>query len=207
MKRQLYLVIITVLAVAVAGPTQANPHYSNFNGSKFKADTQEGGWSLIQEDFTNLPATDGFEMHILAHTVHIDHTDGDLGVQLNPDQFVKFSFDQEIAAFGFDYGKAGVSESIKMEVFNSSGREIPFLSQMVPASNDLTNFYGIVDKNFPLQFQTITFVNVGPERATWGIDNLYYAPVVPLPAASWMALPLLGILGVISRVRRMRRGA
>lgn len=34
------------------------------------------------------------------------------------------------------------------------------------------------------------------------MDNIYYAPIIPLPTASFMALPLLVILGTISKVRQ-----
>ena len=216
MKPQLNLVIITVMAATVAGPTQANPHYTNFSG--FVVDTQQGGWPLTQEDFTNLQATgpfnsviNDFDINSSASLAYGDEI-GDLRAILEPNDFVIFSFDQEIAAFGFDYGGvliAPISETIEMKVFDSSGAEINFLSQMVPPSSNAsgnTDFYGIVDKNFPLQFQAITFVNTGSQTGSWGIDNLYFARIVPLPAASWMVIPLIGTLGIGHYVKRRRVG-
>ena len=60
MKRRLYVTMISLLVATVAKPTQANPHYTNWNG--FKADMQEGGWSLVTEVFTDATIANGFTL-------------------------------------------------------------------------------------------------------------------------------------------------
>lgn len=217
MKWQLTLATLLGLLATIAVPAQANPHYTNWNG--FKADMHEGGWSLAEEAFIdphNITIEKEIEIIITGSVIHDGSPEGRIGGPLRSIDFVSFTFTQELSAFGFDYGDSGsnnsfsspfhFSESVKMEVLDSSGKELPLLSAMVPPSNNLTSqgtFYGIGDKNFPLQFKTIRFINVGTETGNWGMDNLYYAPIIPLPTASFMALPLLFILGAIRKVRAM----
>lgn len=153
MKRKLNLAIILVLLASISEPIQANPHYTTWNG--FVAETDQSVWPLIHEDFKNLQATGAFNTNItdfdinssvpLAYGAEI----GELEASLGPNDFVKFSFDQELTAFGFYYGGAvfyPLHETIEMQVFDSSGTEINYLISMVPPSsnaNGTIDFYGI----------------------------------------------------------------
>ncbi len=187
-------------------PIQANPHYTNWNG--FKADMQEGGWSLVTEVFTEATIANGFTLET-GGILNISN-EWELRAELQPNQIVRFTFGQEIAVFGFDYAQSGngfslVSGAIEMKVFDLSGVQIPLLSGMVPQSNDPasnTGFYGIGDKNSPLKFKTVEFVNIGSEMGTWGIDTLYFATVIPEPATIALLVP-----GTVALLRRRRKEA
>jgi hypothetical protein len=206
MKRRLYVVMISLLVATVAKPTQANPHYTNFN--TFKADMQEGGWSLVTAVFTGATIVNGVTLET-GGSLNVSN-EGGLRAELQPYQIVRFAFDQEIAVFGFDYAQSGngfslVSGAIEMKVFDLSGVEIPLLSGMVPQSNDTasnTGFFGIGDKNSPLKFKAVEFVNIGSEMGTWGIDTLYFATVIPEPATIALLVP-----GTVALLRRHRKEA
>lgn len=193
-----------MLLAITASPIQANPHYSTWSG--FKADMQQGGWTLITETFTDFTTLNGFQM-LIDGNVFIDE-ENRTRAQLLPNSEVKISFDNKIAVFGFDYARTTngfsiVTNNIKMTALDSNGTEISLLSGMVPPSNspsNITGFYGIGDKNFPLNFQTIKFTNVGSEVGTWGMDNLYYAEVIPEPSVTYMTL--LGLIAVRRRIWR-----
>ena len=126
--------------------------------------------------------------------------------QLLPNSEVTILFDNEISVFGFDYARTTngfsiVTSNIKMTALDANGAEISLLSGMVPPSSSPSNimgFYGIGDKNFPLNVQTVGFANVGSEVGTWGIDNLYYAEVIPEPGTAYMTL--LGLIAVRRRI-------
>ena len=204
--RHLLAITMTCMLLAMTtSPIQANPHYSDWNGSSgFKADMQQGGWTLTTETFTGSTELNRFQMAIDGN-VFIDE-ENRIRAQLLPNSAATISFDNEIAVFGFDYARTTnefsiVTSNIKMTALDSNGEEISLLSGMVPPSNSPSNimgFYGIGDKNFPLKFQTIKFTNVGSEVGTWGIDNLYYAEVIPEPSTAYMTL--MGLIAVRRRI-------
>ena len=117
----------------------------------------------------------------------------------------------DLGVLGANWSNSDLSgkQSMQALVLNvvvpgSTTVEVPLLSEVVPASNTFFNspgFYGIGDKNAPFKFKTINFVNIGSEKETWGIGNLYYAQAIPEPATlSLLATDLL----LVGRRRKMK---
>jgi hypothetical protein len=193
-------VIALFLAVGT-NSLQANPHYGNFDG--FVIDMQEDGRSLKTVNMMTDPFSDNGVMILFPGSVILNNSPGQLVTSSDDSLLVRISFDQEMAAFGFDYATTNnqlhqVSENVNMRVFDSAGNEVTMLSGIVPP---MQGFYGIGDKNSPLNFKTIEFQNVGTGTASWGTGNMYMMTAVPEPTALVLALLALAP-APLSRRRR-----
>ena len=112
---------------------------------------------------------------------------------------LSLTFDSAITAFGIDlFGVNDGSIERTQIVVNGATFSLPV------ATGDVPMFFGLTST---VPFSDVTFkvlnavAGEGGEIA--GLDNVRYS-MVPVPAAAWMALPLLVGLGITQSLKRKR---
>ena len=118
-------------------------------------------------------------------------------------------FSTPVAAVGLSGGFFNAIGGTTITAFDATGAA---LGSIVNSALGV-EFYGLADASGANVISGIAFYITGPEPAGFGIDNLTFGAaevvpelpdpqVVPVPAAVWGGMALLGAMGVTKRLRR-----